>query len=38
MSGSNWDDSEGYFDVGIEILFNIDNKVESREINKVIGG
>ena len=38
MSGSNWDDSEGYFDICIEILFNIDNKVEIREINKVIGG
>ena len=38
MSESNWNDSEGYFDVGIEILFNIDNKVEVREINKVIGG
>ena len=38
MSESNQNDSEGYFDVGIEILFNIDNKVEIREINKVIGG
>ena len=25
-------------DICIEILFNIDNKVEIREINKVIGG
>ena len=28
MSGSNWDEAEGYFDVGIEILFNIDNKTD----------